>query len=913
MGYPLPLEILAAHTRGQTILTANQRAARSLCQAYNLHQQSTGATRWTPPEIHALDTFLSTLHHRLTIEGHETRLLLNRTQEHALWRAHIAADPSVSGLRSVDSLAEMAASAWHLLLLHNGRDRLRDFNVSTDTRAFQRWAEAFDRTCARHSYLTAAELPSALAQGNLPIPNAGLTLVDFDTLTPAHAALIDSIRQAGFPVETLRTNVQSTASFTATADDTAELRSAALWSRAFLAQNPTASIAIVVPNLADRRPQLDRVFSELLAPAKTSVILSEVRRAPSDGRSRRTPTETEQLPAPSNAPLFEFSLGQPLAETAPVSAALDLLRWTLEPLQLPAISTLLLSPFFAATAPALALAAAEFDAFELRRANLLRPELSLEAMIHLVLRAKRAEPLAPLLTRLRSLNSTSPEVGSQNSHAAWADHFRALLEAAGWTATTSRDSISFQTHRRWESALDELSTLDFEGATTTAAEALRTLTRIARQAIFAPESRHAPIQILGPLELGGVAFDVLWFLSADDQSWPQPSSGSPFIPWHIQRDLAIPGADPARDTALAQSLTNRLAHSASQIVFSYARRDDAGERRPSPLLRELNLNPFETAPNPPHHALPLDLVPDTEPIPPLPPGVTPGGARILELQAACSFRAFAEIRLHSTEPDPRELGLDARDRGIQVHKIMQTFWDQLGTQRALRDLPHPEREELLDHCIEIAIARAASAARTPWEDAYLEVQRHRLRALLHPWLEFELTRPAFEVRQQEVKRKVEIGPLSLELRADRIDETLAGPLILDYKTGDATPSQWLTDRPDAPQLPLYAVLSPEPEKLGGVAFALLRAGDDLALKGFADSTTVLDRPARMPSATLADQLEDWYRILTSLAEAFAHNDPIAAPKRYPQTCERCTQRILCRLDPTTLNATEEDEDETVDA
>jgi len=904
MGSLLPPEILAALARGQTILTANQRAARSLRNSYNLHQQAAGATLWTPPEIYALDTFLTTLHYRLTLDGHESRLLLNRTQEHSLWRAHIAADPSVSGLRSVDSLAEMAAAAWQQLLLHNGRARLREFSVSTDTRAFQRWAEAFDRTCARHAYLTAAELPAALAAAAFPIPNAGLTLVDFDTLTPAHAAFVDSIQQAGQRVDHLSISVESTASLATTHDDTAELRAAALWSRDLLAQNSNARIAIVVPNLADRRPQIDRVFSELIHPA--AVI----------------PAQPESQYLSSRPPsLFEFSLGQPLAETAPVAAALDLLRWTLEPLQLPAISTLLLSPFFAATDQELSLASAEFDAFELRRANLLRPELSLEAMIHIVLRAKRAEPLAPLLTRLRRLGapsqSASPiEVGSKLPYATWADHFRALLEAAGWTAATTRDSLSFQTHRRWESALDELSTLDFEGATATATEALRTLTRITRQAIFAPESSQAPIQILGPLEPGGIPFDALWFLSADDQSWPQPASGSPLIPWHIQRELGIPGSDPHRDAGLAESLTNRLAHSATQVVFSYARHDDDGDRRPSPLLRALNLSAFEAAGEAPHHPLPLDIFADTEPIPPLPPGVTPGGARILELQAACSFRAFAEIRLHSTEPDTRELGLDARDRGIHVHKIMQTFWEQLGSQKALRELPASNRAELLDHCIEIAIARAAraaSAARTPWEDAYLDVQRRRLRALLHPWLEFELTRPEFTVRQQEEKRIVEIGPLTLELRADRIDETQAGPLILDYKTGSATPSQWLSDRPDAPQLPLYAVLSAEPEKLGGVAFALLQAGDKMALKGFADAPTVLDKPARMPWATLADQLEDWYRILTDLAEAFAQSEPIAAPKRYPQTCDRCTQRMLCRLDPTTLNATEEDEEEPVDA
>ena len=887
MAPPLPPEILEALDRGQTILTANQRAASTLRNAYDQARQSDGKTVWTPPEIFALDTWLPTLHRQLTLDGRESRLLLNRMQEHTLWRAVIAADPAVSGLRSVDSLAEMAAYAWQTLHLHNGRGRLREFNVSTDSRAFQRWAEAFDRTCTRHAYLAPAQLPAGLTAAvtarHADLPGSGLALVDFDTMAPAHEELFAAVRQAGTPVGTIRIGVASPSCSVLPAQSEAEeLRAAANWTRDILARQPDAMIAIVVPNLTDCRPRIERVFSEYLG-----------------------------------LHTFEFSLGQPLAETAPVATALNLLRWPLESLQLEAITRLLLSPFFGAANSEHALAAAEFDAFELRSANLLRPELSLEAMIGLVRRAKRANRLTSLLARLQSLgapsqSASSIEAESQNTHASWADHFRATLEACGWTAATSRDSVSFQAYRRWESALDELSTLDFDNSRLSAVDALQTLTRIVRQTIFATESRHAPIQILGPLEPGGVPFDALWFLSADDRNWPPSAAPNPFFPWHIQRDLGLPSADPIRNAALAQTLTRRLASSASQVVFSYARHVEDGERRPSALLRTLDLHPIDQPAEPPHQPLEFDRYDDTESLPELAPGITHGGARILELQAACSFRAFAEIRLHSTEPDSRELGLDARDRGIQVHKIMQLFWDQLHTQRALRDLIRTEREELLDACIEKGIARAASAAKSPWEAAYLDVQRRRLRALLHPWLDFELTRPAFAVLEQEEKQLRTIGPLTLELRADRIDETQGGKLILDYKTGTASPSDWKTDRPDAPQIPLYAVTSEDADELGGLAFAVLRAGDDLALKGFAANASVLDRPGRMEWATLADQLADWSRVLTDLAEAFAHDDPIADPKKYPQTCQRCGQRMLCRLDPATLSATEDDE-EAVDA
>jgi RecB family exonuclease len=302
------------------------------------------------------------------------------------------------------------------------------------------------------------------------------------------------------------------------------------------------------------------------------------------------------------------------------------------------------------------------------------------------------------------------------------------------------------------------------------------------------------------------------------------------------------------------------------------------------------------------------LFADTEPLPRLPEGVTPGGARVLELQAACGFRAFAELRLWSTEPGSREPGLDARDRGTQVHKIMQAFWAAVRTQEALRGMSREERGGLLEECIAVGIGRAAGAARNPWEQAYVDVQRRRLRALLEPWLDFELTRPPFEVVQQEEKRHERIGPLELELRADRVDQTGGGLLVLDYKTGLAKPADWLTERPDAPQLPLYAVMA-EPERVGGVAFALLRAGDELALTGYADSRDVLARPSRMP-LPLSEQLAEWKRILTQLATAFAETDPIAGPKVYPKTCERCGQRILCRLDPSKLEElAEEDEAE----
>jgi len=65
------------------------------------------------------------------------------------------------------------------------------------------------------------------------------------------------------------------------------------------------------------------------------------------------------------------------------------------------------------------------------------------------------------------------------------------------------DSYEFQLRRRWESALDELATLDFSGVRVRFGEALVGLDRIARETLFAPESRETSVQVMGPLEAAG--------------------------------------------------------------------------------------------------------------------------------------------------------------------------------------------------------------------------------------------------------------------------------------------------------------------------------------------------------------------------------------------------------------------------
>jgi ATP-dependent helicase/DNAse subunit B len=275
------------------------------------------------------------------------------------------------------------------------------------------------------------------------------------------------------------------------------------------------------------------------------------------------------------------------------------------------------------------------------------------------------------------------------------------------------------------------------------------------------------------------------------------------------------------------------------------------------------------------------------------------------------------MRLHSEAPETRPTGLNPLERGSLVHHVMESFWRDVGSQSNLRNLSPADRAATLHHAIDDAFASQRAVPESAWDEHYLDLERRRLVQLLTPWLDQELLRNEFVVEPPEQRKEFQLGPLTFNLRIDRIDATVDGDLILDYKTSAADPKEWKGERPDQPQIPLYAILAQqEGRHVGGVAFALLRPGKKLELTGYADNTALLKPGKAKPAegATLEDQINSWRVTLTNLASDFAAGITRVDPKKYPDTCKHCGQRILCRLNPdllapTALEDEEEGEDE----
>jgi probable DNA repair protein len=877
--------LLDSLVRGATVVLPNQRAARALGRAFGERQREAGVRAWEAPAVLSWTDWTRSLWSGLSLAGDDLRLLLNAAQEHSLWREVIESSTARRSLSSPDVLADMAHSAWALAATHRATSRLRASATTFDSGTFAAWAEAFSKLTAAQKCLPLSLLEDALEEharrGALRIKGP-VVLAGFEELTPSRMALLEALRSGGAEIVCgeLRPEAHAESRLStvvATARD--EMVFAARWVLDFCtkraADTAPPRLAILLPDPQESRAELESIFREQLAP------------------------ELQPITADNSSAPWEFVSGSPLVSEPMIVDALALLQLVQGPVALERVSALLRSPFVGLSGDRLA--AARFDARVLRRGPYLIPELDLDALRRIIRRQLNYAPAWP--NTLNDVRLSMQRGPATRGYAEWSETMRHLLRAANWPGDRAPTPHEFAAARAWDSALDQLATLDFRGRRIPFATAVRMLGRILQTARIAPLAAGASIQIMRPEEAEGTVFDEVVLLHATDETWPEPERPHPLLGWPLQQELGLPGINSSRDAARARERAASLLARSSNVLILSASADERGALRPSPLIQQLGVQAVPAKELLPDEAptLPIaeETVPDDVALPPLPAAELRGGASVLKLQAACGFLAFAEMRLRVETLDLRELGLNAGERGELVHRALESFWTATRSQAELRALSPEERGRRLDDAINDAFARL-SAPPPGWSSAYIRVQHERLRRLLLKWLDVELQRGPFTVQQREERTSVPIGPLELKVRPDRIDEVEGGVVLVDYKTGyRANPSNWVGDRPDDPQLPLYALLTGEGE-LQAMLFGRVRPGDDMRWQGVASNRSVLPKAPRQQLADLDLRRDEWRTVLTRLADDFAAGRAEVNPKSFAINCDGCGQRLLCRVNPHAL-------------
>lgn len=877
--------LLDSLAHGSTVVLPNHQAAGVLRRAFDQRQRASGMRAWEAPPILSWADWTRALWSGLSLEGHDLRLLLNTAQEHSLWREAIETSAARRTLSSMDALADLARSAWTLAAAHRATRRLRSTANTFDSETFSAWAEAFTRLSAANNCLSGSLLEDALCEHarlrNLHV-DAAVVLAGFEELTPSQTALLDALRSDGADIARVElrpaTDTLRRAS-TVLKTPREEAVFAARWVRSVFAERADNAspprVAILLPRPQESRAELESIFREVLAP------------------------ELQPITADYSSAPWEFVGGSPLLSEPMILDALAILHLAQGPLPLERVGELLHSPFIGANADRLK--AARFDARVLRRGLYLVPEVDLNGLRQALRRQSRYAPAWP--NALSDVCLSIQRGSSTRTYGEWSEMMRRLVRACNWPGDRAPTAHEFAVARAWDSGLDLLSTLDFRGRRVTLSAAIKALERLLKSTQLRPLPTGASIQIMRPEDAEGCVFDAVVLLEATDQAWPEPANLHPLLGWALQQELGLPGANSSRDAARAYERAASLMTRSANVLILCAAADERGPLRPSPLIQRLGI-PFVAAhellgEDPPTIPVAEQIVPDDDELPPLPVSAMHGGASVLKLQAACGFLAFAEMRLRSNTLDLCELGLDAGERGDLVHRALENFWTMTGSQSELRSLSIEERGRRLDQAIDEAFTKLSQA--TPgWSAAYVRVQRERLHRLLMKWLNVELERGPFTVQQREEGSTIPVGPLQLKVRPDRIDKVEGGVVLVDYKTGyRAHSSNWEGDRPDDPQLPLYALLS-EPGQLQGLLFGRVRPGNDMRWQGLASDQSILPYAKRQKFVDLDLRREEWRTVLTSLANDFASGHADVNPKSFAMNCDGCGQRLLCRVDPTTL-------------
>lgn len=882
-------EIMELLQEGVTVITPTRHLARTIREHYTRLQMQNGARSWHSAEVLDIDSWYRCCRDTLLPHLPERPLLLNAAQEHNLWLRIVRQSAVARRLLHVSGAARQAresyrqCKAWRIPIFAD------DIYLNNDAFHFRQWVHDYERELSANGWIDSAGLPehlmAALASGHM-LADAGIAFYGFDHWPPVQQTLFDALRTT-HPgvVQTTPADRNNRCRLFTAADFQHEIRTAARWARQCIEQAPDQRIGIIVPDPGRCRDEVESIFNRQFA-------------AESFFKSSAT------------HPPFTIAQGRPLAEYPLIDTAMRVLSLLRQEINLEHLGGLLLSPYLGG-----------YEEESARRALL---DARIRRQGEQIFETKRLLSLlgkwrteyggVRLCVQLQALLERIQQLPRQLDAGHWVVEFMNCLQLPGWPGDRALDSDEHQTLAAWKQALDTFLSLDRVLPAMDAPSALSRLAGILADTGFQPEAAGVPIHIMGPEGAAGEAFDRLWICGLDDQNWPPPAAPLAFVPITVQRQAGIPRATAATQLAYAAELLDGLVRSAADVVLSHAGADRDQVLRPSPLLASFTAEPWTPGPgvDDEDYYEQLTGIALTESFtdiqgPPLATGqIHSGGSSLFRDQAQCPFRAFARHRLGADSLESVDIGLNARERGALVHRVLQTIWNRLGSHAALRDTDAQQLREQIVEAVEAAIRELEKYQPATLSGRFRDLEARRLVKQAENWLHIELGRAPFTVVSTEASVQTVFSGLDLRLRLDRMDRLEDGRLvIIDYKTGRFSPADWEGERPADPQLPLYAVTADG--DIAALVFAGITPGD-MRFAGLERDEGLLPGNGVRLDLDWPGRVQGWRSALEQLGAEYLDGRAVVMP-RDAQSCRYCDLHAFCRIDERTGDAIAGDEDE----
>ncbi len=876
-----PLEPLIEE--GYILLTPNYRLARRIKAEWDTRRMAAGDRVWEPLSVQALENWLLSQWERaVSLDLLPPVTPLGPALALELWRQVIAQQETQSPnyhLLQPAAAAELASQAHDTLrrwqvAMHTPGIR-QSFELEQDCGTFLRWLTLFEQRLAAAGQCTLVDCLVQLASLSGYRPVARVVLLEFVEIAPLVRAALGALC-----THVLEINVQAAPAkrlLHSFSNKRAELQAVAAWAAGQHRTTPTQTIGIVLNNL-----ESDRVSLEYLLRREFDCLGGSYTSLP-----------------------VNFSTGITLAQTPLIRDALAALAMGLQHTSVPAIIALLHSRFLYLPDSHGVLSQQLIQRLYAQGSEI----VAISDLRNTAIGISQGEEKGLALGRYLLALYKRKDLRRAVHPSIWAARFSDILSQWGWPGREGLDSLEYQQLELWYQTLDELRAYDAVCQPLGFGDALQLLRECCSRQISQPQTADSPVQVLGPLEAAGLAFEQLWLCGMQGASWPAPPRPNPFIPIALQLQLKMPHASPAREWDFSEALLGQYARCSGTLHASFCRQLDGVPELPSALLRDFT--PQEIPESPivarqwydiysgsvlervqDHLAPALDLEQRAS---------LSGGSSLLEDQSQCPFRAFARHRLRVEPLGTFSVTASAADRGSLLHAALFALWGEICDSTALLSLSDIQQEQTIGRAVEAAMSSIPDNRRRKLGAAYCQLERQRLTSLLTEWLAVERERSAFLVVQREKDFTLQLGQLIIKLRVDRVDQLPDGSrVIIDYKSGACTVQDWLGDRPARPQLLLYGCA--EPDTAAALAFAQVRPRDCryVGLGRIAAAPGIsldISRGAksRMNASDWLTLNDQWREILERIARAFvageAQVDPLA-----PSTCTWCGLQSLCRVD-----------------
>ena len=832
-------KLLDLLVQGATVITPNNRLSAALLEHFFTYCNNKTVDK---PVCLPYSTLIIHAYQQLNFLTPEQKhpILLNNSQCQHLWKKIIKSDTSIT---YSDGLLKAVMQAWEHSQQWQIDSENNNFDYTPQTRQFQLWWQIFDKHLKNQELISEQQLVPYLLESNCTLFSQPIIWVCFDDFNPQQLSLQKHLSNKGLTQYRYDLNDHSNIPQVLAAQDNKEEYQQLMSWLHLKTEQGEQRIGVVIPNLAQESRALQRILLSHFDPA-----------------------------------LFNISLGQALSEFSLVAHAFSWLNLDHKTINHHQAALLLQSPYIGN-------AKEEF----ISRSHYLQDSTLLQDQaVPLKTLINELKNSAPKLSERLSQIKPYPKIASPHE---WIHLFQERLNSIGFPGDYGLNSENYQCFNRFTAVFDEFRQLSLISSSLNVEEAIDALTDLTDNTIFQAQKTNAPIQISGLLEASGCEFDSLWIMGLTDQCLPQKTHLSAFIPPQLQRELMMPHSVSSRELQFAKQTLQRLQRGSASTVFSYSRLQRDNPNLPCSLITDFPCFKLLPVKNRTANQTALIAREETYNVPLQSEERISGGTALLANQAKCPFKAFAEHRLKAKPNQSASDGLDPREKGQIIHKVMEILWQNLGSQKELLNLSSKALDELIHQAIDTALAPLKQVHPESFSHLFQEVEYIRLKRLVLASLEWEKQRPPFSVAAIEESYTISLADLTFKVRVDRLDQVDDKKWVIDYKSSLPTSKPWNEDRPQEPQLLLYALLD---EQINALLLMQLKTGKVMCNGLSEEKQDIYGISSLKKGETWEEYRNKWQHQLTLLADEFQQGHCLPQPTQ-PSICQHCDFQNLCRF------------------